>query len=72
MSIHHCPGCNSLTAPNGTILRSDGQRDALYRCNGHKCGTVFSHALPVGAAPDDSIQTYRQARNEQDVIRTDC
>lgn len=72
MTTHHCPGCHSLTAPTGTIIRSDGQREALYRCNGHSCGTVFSHALPAGAAADDSIQTYSQAGNAQDVIRTDC
>ncbi|CAJ0731342.1 MAG: hypothetical protein QM625_22245 [Ralstonia sp.] len=72
MTSHHCPSCRSLTAPHGTILRSDGQREALYRCNSHSCGTVFSHALPVGATPEDSIQTYRLARNTQDVIRTDC
>jgi hypothetical protein len=72
MTSHHCPSCRTLTTADGTILRSDGQREALYRCNAHSCGTVFSHALPVGVAPDDSIQTYRQARDAQDVIRTDC
>ncbi|CAJ0806772.1 hypothetical protein [Ralstonia holmesii] len=71
MTTHHCPDCHSLTAPNGTIIRSGRQREALYRCNGHSCGTVFSHALPAGAAPN-SIQTYSQAGNAQDLIRTDC
>jgi len=72
MTTHHCPDCHSLTAPNGTIIRSDGQREALYRCSGHSCGTVFSYALPVDAVRNDSIQSYSQAGNAQDVIRTDC
>lgn len=72
MTIHHCPACRSITGADGTIIRSDGKQEALYRCTAHGCDTVFSHALPASTAPDKRIQTYREAHNPQGVIRTDC
>ena len=72
MTNHHCPSCHSLTAPDGTVLRSDGKSETLYRCNRVSCKTVFSHALPTAAAPAKRVQSYNQARKPQDVIRTDC
>ncbi|MFT0735628.1 hypothetical protein [Ralstonia wenshanensis] len=72
MTTKHCPKCRSLTGSDGTILRSDGKQEALYRCNAHGCHTVFSHSLPVSSAPDKRIQSYRDAPGSQGVIRTDC
>lgn len=72
MTIKHCPKCDSLTGAEGTLIRSDGKQESLYRCNAHSCGTVFSHQLPMTTAADKRIQTYREAPSSQDVIRTDC
>lgn len=72
MTNKHCPSCHGLTAAEGTVTRSDGKQEALYRCNAHGCRTVFSHELPATTATDKRIQTYREAPSSQDAIRTDC
>ncbi|MHA6844253.1 hypothetical protein [Ralstonia syzygii] len=72
MTNKHCPTCRGLTAADGTVIRSDGKQETLYRCNAHGCCTVFSHTLSLSNTPDKRIQTYREAPSSQDVIRTDC
>jgi len=75
MTIEHCPACRGLTAPQGTVIRSDGEQEALYRCSGHSCGTVFSRVLPPAQQPTRPTHTYgKQAapKAAKSAILTDC
>ncbi|MDO3622990.1 hypothetical protein Q3O98_18065 [Ralstonia pseudosolanacearum] len=73
MKPEHCPQCNALTPTAGTVIRSDGKREALYRCTAHRCATLFSHALPLSQQGADGVQTYRDRRVPSEKrILTDC
>ncbi|AXV81114.1 hypothetical protein [Ralstonia solanacearum] len=70
MKIEHCPQCNALTPAEGTVYRSDGKRETLYRCIGHRCGALFSRALSQQSA--NGVQTYRDGDASAKKILTDC
>ncbi|AXV85630.1 hypothetical protein CJO78_04585 [Ralstonia solanacearum] len=72
MTIEHCPNCCALSGAEGTVIRSDGKQEALYRCGAHGCHTMFSHALPTSSRSATRVETYRDAQSSQTVIRTDC
>ncbi|WP_157766278.1 hypothetical protein [Ralstonia solanacearum] len=72
MKPEHCPQCAALAPAEGTVIRSDGKREALYRCTAHCCGTLFSHALPLAQQDADGVQPYRNRRAPSEQILTDC
>lgn len=75
MTIEHCPDCRALTPSEGTVIRSDGKQEALYRCTGHSCGTVFSRVQPQPQQPTRPTLTFgKQAAPKQakPAILTDC
>ncbi|QHB55206.1 hypothetical protein GRB31_09005 [Ralstonia solanacearum] len=70
MKHEHCPQCAALVPAEGTVIRSDGKREALYRCATHRCATLFSRALSDQTA--NGVQTYRDRRAPSEQILTDC
>lgn len=75
MTIEHCPACHAMTAPQGTVTRSDGKQETLYRCNGHSCGTVFSRVPQSLLQPTRPTRTYNKQgapKATTPAILTDC
>ncbi|MHA6915924.1 hypothetical protein ACQUJO_22750 [Ralstonia pseudosolanacearum] len=70
MKLEHCPQCAALSSAEGTVMRSDGMREALYRCAAHGCATLFSRALSNQTA--NGVQMYRDRRAPSEPILTDC